>query len=54
MAEAFLDDDPTQNDLLLAQMLQHEFDKENDKMLHKEEEKFNGNSRGKATSLELC
>ena len=38
--------DQTESDLLLAQMLQHEFDQEHDKMLHKEELKFNGDSKG--------
>ena len=37
----------TNDDLLLAQMLQHEFDKEHDTMLMKEEQKFNGTSSGK-------
>ena len=34
------------DDLLLAQMLQHEFDKEHDAMLAAEEKKFNGTSKG--------
>ena len=37
----------TDNDLLLAQMLQHEFDKEHDKQLKLKEAKFNGQSKGK-------
>ncbi|XP_064652850.1 serine/threonine-protein kinase RIO3-like [Lineus longissimus] len=35
----------TSDDLLLAQMLQHQFDKEHDDMLKIEEEKYNGKSK---------
>lgn len=34
------------NDYLLAQYLQMEFDREHDKMLSREEEKYNGNDKG--------
>ncbi|CAH1802206.1 unnamed protein product [Owenia fusiformis] len=35
----------TNDDLLLAQMLQHEFDREHDKLLQKQENKYNGDSK---------
>ena len=37
--------DPTANDLLMAQMLQMEFDKEADKVLKREQDHYNGNSK---------
>lgn len=37
----------TSNDLMLAEMLQLEFDREHDNMLTKEEAKFNGDSKGR-------
>ena len=36
----------TSNDTLLAQMMQREFDKEHDEKLKREENQFNGNSKG--------
>jgi hypothetical protein len=36
----------TDNDSLLAQMLQQEFDRENDMMLKHQEDAFNGSSKG--------
>ncbi|ELU05813.1 hypothetical protein CAPTEDRAFT_219307 [Capitella teleta] len=41
-----VEDKAEASDLLLAQMLQHEFDRENDLMLKKEEDKLNGTSNG--------
>lgn len=38
----------TSSDLLLAQMLQMQFDREFDTQLRREEKKFNGDSKGKA------
>lgn len=37
--------DDTSNDLLMAQMLQMEFDKEADDMLHREQNHYNKNSK---------
>lgn len=39
-------DTDTASDLMLAQMLQMEFDKEFDTQLRREEKKFNGESKG--------
>ncbi len=39
----------TSSDLILAQMLQMEFDREFDTQLRREEKKFNGDSKGKTT-----
>ena len=36
----------TDSDLMLAQMLQMEFDREFDSQLRREEKKFNGDSKG--------
>lgn len=36
----------TSDDLMLAQMLQYEFDREYDQQLNREEKLFNGNSKG--------
>lgn len=36
----------TSSDLMLAQMLQMQFDREFDEQLHREEKKFNGDSKG--------
>lgn len=36
----------TSSDLMLAQMLQMEFDREYDAQLRREEKKFNGDSKG--------
>lgn len=41
----------TSSDLMLAQMLQMEFDREYDAQLRREEKKFNGDSKGTMTSL---
>lgn len=38
----------TASDLMLAQMLQMEFDREFDTQLRREEKKFNGDSKGEA------
>ena len=38
--------DDVENDLLLAQLLQSEFDKENDHYVTIREQKYNGNSKG--------
>lgn len=43
-------DTDTSSDLMLAQMLQMEFDKEFDTQLRREEKKFNGESKGKSFS----
>ena len=40
------DDQSTANDLLLAQMMQHEFDREHDKEIKIKENKFNSQSKG--------
>lgn len=40
-------DTDTSSDLMLAQMLQMEFDREFDTQLRREEKKFNGESKGK-------
>lgn len=39
----------TSSDLMLAQMLQMEFDREYDAQLRREEKKFNGDSKGTMT-----
>ncbi len=36
----------TSDDLMLAKLLQHEFDQEHDNVLQKEEDKWNGTSKG--------
>lgn len=41
----------TSSDLMLAQMLQMEFDREYDAQLRREEKKFNGDSKGTVTLL---
>lgn len=41
-------DTDTSSDLMLAQMLQMEFDREFDTQLRREEKKFNGESKGKS------
>ena len=41
----------TSSDLMLAQMLQMEFDREYDAQLRREEKKFNGDSKGTMTLL---
>lgn len=38
------------NDFLLAQYLQMEFDKEHDRILSREEQKYNGNDKGESSS----
>lgn len=40
----------TTSDLMLAQMLQMQFDREFDDQLRREEKKFNGDSKGRTTS----
>lgn len=39
----------TTSDLMLAQMLQMQFDREFDDQLRREEKKFNGDSKGRIT-----
>lgn len=48
-ADLLLSDDvcDTSSDLMLAQMLQMQFDREFDDQLRREEKKFNGDSKGK-------
>lgn len=46
MIAAGVDSDDTKNDILLAEMLQHEFDKEFDQQLQRKENKLNGTSKG--------
>lgn len=48
-ADLLLSDDvsETTSDLMLAQMLQMQFDREFDDQLRREEKKFNGDSKGK-------
>lgn len=41
----------TDSDLILAQMLQMQFDREFDTQLRIEEKKFNGDSKGKTTTF---
>lgn len=41
----------TTSDLVLAQMLQMQFDREYDDQLRREEKKFNGDSKGSVNSL---
>ncbi len=41
----------TTSDLMLAQMLQMQFDREFDDQLRREEKKFNGDSKGRTTSV---
>lgn len=38
--------DDTSEDLMLAQMLQYEYDREYDQQLNREEKHYNGNSKG--------
>ncbi|KAK3088153.1 hypothetical protein FSP39_015427 [Pinctada imbricata] len=45
VAAAAASGEDTANDLLLAQMLQHEFDKEHDQQLKREESHYNGNNK---------
>ncbi|XP_064597419.1 serine/threonine-protein kinase RIO3-like [Liolophura sinensis] len=45
MLAAGVDSDDTKNDILLAEMLQHEFDKEFDQQLQRKENKLNGTSK---------
>lgn len=40
------EDNVTTNDMLLAQMLQYEFDREYDQQVKREEKQYNGNSKG--------
>lgn len=42
----------TSSDLMLAQMLQMEFDREYDAQLRREEKKFNGDSKGTLSSCD--
>lgn len=51
-ADLLLSDDvsDTTSDLMLAQMLQMQFDREFDDQLRREEKKFNGDSKGSATN----
>lgn len=42
----------TDSDLMLAQMLQMEFDREFDSQLRREEKKFNGDSKGERMDLD--
>lgn len=44
-------DTDTSSDLMLAQMLQMEFDREFDTQLRREEKKFNGESKGKVLQI---
>lgn len=48
-ADLLLSDDvcDTSSDLMLAQMMQMQFDREFDDQLRREEKKFNGDSKGK-------
>lgn len=41
----------TTSDLMLAKMLQMQFDREFDDQLRREEKKFNGDSKGRTASL---
>lgn len=41
----------TSNDYLIAQMIQHEFDKEHDQEVKLKESKFNADSKGMQQSL---
>lgn len=43
----------TSNDLLLAQMLQLEFDREHDRLLHAEERQFNRDSKGEGEAAAM-
>lgn len=43
----------TSSDLMLAQMLQMEFDREYDAQLRREEKKFNGDSKGTLAPKEI-
>lgn len=47
------EDDITTNDMLLAQMLQYEFDREYDQQVEREERQYNGNSKG-TYALYIC
>lgn len=47
------EDDITTNDMLLAQMLQYEFDREYDQQVEREERQYNGNSKG-TYALNMC
>ena len=49
----FESDNTTTNDLLLAQMLQLEFDKENDEYVKSLEKNYNGTSKGKSFKFSL-
>lgn len=54
-AELLPDEAPdTTSDLMLAQMLQMQFDREFDDQLRREEKKFNGDSKGDSESFGLC
>ena len=44
----------TSNDLMIAQMLQHEFDKEYDHDVKLREAKFNADSKGDASVCPRC